>query len=71
MCTNEKVTTKHSKERADFVKQCGELLRMAKPNLVKCELKLGKDIQDCIHDIGVPLLLAPDSEYVVVTAENG
>ena len=70
MCTirtNEKATKVLTKERADFVKQCGELLRIAKPNLVKCELKLGKDIKGNIH--GVPLL--PDSEYVVVTAENG
>ena len=32
------------KERMEFVVECGELLNKAKPHLVSCELKLGKDI---------------------------
>jgi len=54
-------------KRIDFVQKCGELLRIAKPNLISCELKLGKDIP---HKAYEPCY-APDDEYVVVTCENG
>ena len=54
-------------ERAEYVTKVGELLSIGKPNLVSCELKLGKDIpadeREC-HYI-------PDDEYVVVTCKNG
>ena len=54
-------------KRIDFVKKCGELLYIAKPNLLNCELKLGKDIpvKPYERDYG------PDDEYVVVTCDNG
>ena len=57
-------------QRIEFVKKCGELLNIAKPNLVSCELKLGKDIIDIPAKFGHPTI-APDEEYVVVTCENG
>jgi len=41
--------------RKEFVRQCGELLRQAKPHLVKCELVLCYDKE----------------EFVEVTAQNG
>jgi len=53
--------------RVVFVRKCGELLSMAKPNLLKCELKLGKNIKRKSHEPG----FAPDDEYVIVTCENG
>jgi len=53
-------------QRKEFVEKCGELLCEAKPNLIKCELKLGKDVHTS-H--GQPPLIA-DDEYVVVTCEN-
>jgi hypothetical protein len=55
-----------NKERMEFVTKCGELLRMAKPHLVSCELKLGKDIPPSLN-----LTLVPEDEYVVVTCDNG
>ena len=45
----------HISERIDFVQKCGELLHIAKPSLIKCELK-----QDDLN-----------GEYVVVTCKNG
>jgi len=51
--------------RAEFVRKLGELLNMAKPNLVSCELKQGKDISDEWETF------VPEDEYVVVTCENG
>ena len=54
-------------ERIKFVEQCGELLRISKPHLVKCELFLGKDIPYTLP-VGVSVL--PNDEYAVVTAEN-
>ena len=55
-------------KRIDFVQKCGEVLHIAKPNLIRCELKLGKDITKKAHD---ETNYAPDDEYVVVTCENG
>ena len=54
-------------KRIDFVQKCGELLHIAKPNLISCELKLGRDIPVKSFETGY----APDEEYVVVTCENG
>lgn len=54
-------------KRIDFVQKCGELLHIAKPNLISCELKLGRDIPKKAYE---PLYV-PDDEYVVVTCENG
>lgn len=54
----------------DFVLKCGELLRIAKPHLVSCEHKKGRDIHvkesnkqyECYN---------PDYDYVVITSKNG
>ena len=54
-------------KRVEFVRKCGELLRIAKPHLVSCELKLGKDVLKKPHEPEH----APDEEYVVVTCGNG
>ena len=53
--------------KVNFVQRCGELLRIAKPHLVSCELMLGKDIplKPCAHGY------ASEEEYVVVTCDNG
>ena len=56
--------------RIDFIRKCGELLRMAKPHLISCEMKLGKDIEDKYAKFGHPCII-PEDEYVVVTCENG
>jgi hypothetical protein len=58
------------KQKIEFVKKCGEILKIAKPHLVRCELKLGKDIEDVQAKRGHPAL-HPEEEYVVVTCENG
>ena len=52
-------------QRKVFVKRCGELLREAKPHLVRCELVWGKDIPANPFEHYVP-----DEEYVLVTCEN-
>jgi len=53
-------------DKQDFADKCGELLTMAKPHLVKCEYRLGKDI------LPTQFRQVPDDgEYVVVTCENG
>jgi hypothetical protein len=54
-------------KRIDFVQKCGELLRIAKPHLLNCKLKLGKDITKSPHEPG----FMPNEEYVVVTCDNG
>ena len=53
--------------RVDFVKKCGELLNIAKPHLINCELKLGKDIKTNPFETAFAL----DEEYVVVLCDNG
>ena len=57
-------------ERINFVKSCGELLCAAKPHLLSCELRLGKDIKDKHAKFGYPSIM-PENEYVVVTCANG
>ncbi|MCL2026736.1 MAG: hypothetical protein FWG92_08035 [Leptospirales bacterium] len=52
--------------KAEFVSKCGELLAVAKPNLISCELRLGKDIKEDTFENYIP-----DAEYVVVTCANG
>ena len=54
-------------KRIEFVQKCGELLCIAKPSLIRCELKLGKNI----HSKARKNKLLPDHEYVVVTCTNG
>ena len=55
-----------NEQKKAFVQRCGELLKEAKPHLISCELKLGKDIPSNPIEA-----YAPDCEYVVVTCENG
>jgi hypothetical protein len=52
--------------RPIFVKKCGELLRIAKPNLISCELVLGKDIPRNYYET-----YFPNDEYVIITCANG
>jgi len=54
-------------ERAEYVTKVGELLRIGKPNLVSCELKLERDIP--VKEGGPRYI--PDDEYVVITCKNG
>ena len=67
-------------EKKIFVTRLGELLYMAKPNLVKCEFKLGSELPTekryiteetpegtTFHQID----WQPDGEWVVVTCANG
>lgn len=57
-------------EKIEFVKKCSEVLSMAKPHLVSCELKLGKDINDApARKFHSPL--HPEELFVVVTCDNG
>jgi len=50
----------------DFVKQCGELLKVAKPHLVSCEYRLGNEMPPS------KIKKYPDEdEYVLITCENG
>ena len=53
-------------DKAEFVSRCGELLAVAKPNLVSCELRLGKDIAENTFEKYIP-----DEEYVEITCKNG
>ena len=52
-------------KRINFVAKCGELLVIAKPHLVKCELVSGKSISS------KPERYEPDFEYVLITCDNG
>ena len=61
-------------EKKEFVSKLSELLRMAKPHLVKCEYFLGKDVPPTPSELKYPEFNAkrhPEDEYVVVTCENG
>jgi len=53
-------------DKYEFVNKCGGLLTIAKPNLIHCEYKRGKDIPPTRFG-----QILDDGEYVVVTAENG
>ena len=57
-------------DRQEFVSKCGELLRIAKPHLVSCEYKKGRDIPivECRKQLEN---YQPDEEYVVISCENG
>ena len=57
-----------NEQKRTFVQRCGELLKEAKPHLISCELKLGKDIPSNPTEVFAPNY---DYEYVVVTCENG
>ena len=52
--------------RAEFVRKCGELLNIAKPNFVSCEIMYGIDIPK-----RPVVTFHPDDQYVVVTCESG
>jgi len=57
-------------DRAEYVLKCGELLRIAKPHLVSCEYKKGRDIP-VKENSKLYEQYVPDDEYVVITCENG
>jgi len=57
--------------KADFVTKCGELLAIAKPNLVRCDYRMGKDIDPTATDKFVSQNFLDEDEYVIVTCENG
>jgi len=58
-------------DNAEFVKKCGELLRIAKPHLVSCEYRLGKDLRLSGADKFSGHQYLAEDEYCVVTCENG
>ena len=64
-------------DKKEFVIKLGELLRIAKPNLVSCKLATGAQIiADCDNEYYFRQLhkeVLPDvySDYVVITCENG
>ena len=63
--------------RKEFVFKVGELLSIAKPNLMYCMLKTGSDIvrehaEDPTWSQRSPQIVASEyDEWVVVTCENG
>jgi len=57
-------------ERAEFVQKCGELLGIAKPHLISCELKKGEEISASENKKKYGCYI-PDDEYVVITCKNG
>ena len=56
---------KMNEQRKAFVQKCGKLLKEAKPHLISCELKLGKDIASNFE------AYVQDDVYVLATCENG
>ena len=56
--------------RIDFVVKCGEVLHIAKLNLLGCELKLGKDIP-VKHVKDEYAAIDRDKEYILITCDNG
>lgn len=56
--------------KTELMNQMSILLKMVKPNLVKCEIVKGKDIHvsDLMKDYE---RYNPDDDIVVVTCENG
>ena len=53
--------------KKEFVEKLGEVLRLAKPNLVKCEYSLGKDIEPR----GEYNQFIDNDEFVLVYCDNG
>ena len=53
-------------DKKEFVEKCGELLSVAKPHLIKTELKLGKEIEANQYE-----KYLPEEEYAVITCQNG
>lgn len=53
-------------DKKAFTEKCGELLREAKPHLLKCEYKLGKEMPPSQFE-----KYLDEDEYVLVTCENG
>ena len=53
-----------------FVAKCGELLNIAKPELIKAEFKLGKEIE--VNDSNKQReYYMPEDKYVVITCKSG
>lgn len=74
------INDKYYLKKKEFVAQMGELLRMAKPHLVKCEFKLGEELpmekryieEETSEGKAYHMVdWQPNGEYVVITAENG
>jgi metal-dependent hydrolase (beta-lactamase superfamily II) len=61
--------------KTEFIKKCGELLVLAKPNLISCEYKLGKDIELTSVEKSLKDMkkfgYMNDDEFVVVNCDNG
>lgn len=57
-------------DKKEFVTKLGELLAIAKPNLVKCELVKGNEIEVSELNKAYERYM-PDDDYVLVTCENG
>ena len=57
--------------KQEFVYKLSELLTIAKPNLIKCEYVLGKDIVRDESDIAFDKHYIGNDEYIIVTCENG
>ena len=57
-------------DKTEFVLKCGELLRIAKPHLVSCEYKKGRDIP-VKKNSKLSERYVPDDDYVEITCENG
>lgn len=57
-------------DKKEFVQKCGELLAIAKPNLVSCELMKGKEIH-VPESMRAYEHYVSEEDYVVVVCENG
>lgn len=71
---------KYYARKYEFVQELGKVLNMAKPNLVKCELKLGEELPTEKRWIETEtpegkaytqIDWQPDGEWVLITCENG
>ena len=58
-------------DKSEFVKKCGELLNIAKPNLASCEYRLGKDIELTETEKFIGHICIDADEYVIVSCQNG
>lgn len=55
-------------DRAEFIRECGRLLTIAKPHLVQTEYEMGHEI---LNRKNGKVRVFPDAEYAVVTCANG
>ena len=58
-------------DKSEFVKKCGELLAIAKPNLIRCDYALGRDIKLTATEKATGFIYHDDDECVIVTCANG